>query len=90
MDYHESYCTLDPILCARGNGITLATYPPHCSHRLQPLDVGVMGPFKRKLRVAQLDWKTANPGKVITNHDLASLTNAAYQASFTAKNSSFF
>ena len=29
---------------------------------------------------------TANPGKVITVHDLASLTNAAYQTSFTAKN----
>jgi len=29
---------------------------------------------------------TANPGKMITIHDLASLTNAAYQASFTAKN----
>jgi hypothetical protein len=29
---------------------------------------------------------TANPSKVITIHDLASLTNAAYQASFTVKN----
>ena len=29
---------------------------------------------------------TANPGKVITVHDLPSLTNAPYQASFTAKN----
>ena len=34
----------------------------------------------------QHDWMTTNPGKVITIHDLASLTNAAYQASFTAKN----
>jgi hypothetical protein len=45
-----------------------------------------MGPFKGKLHVVQHDWMTANPGKVITIHDLASLTNAAYQASFTAKN----
>ena len=29
---------------------------------------------------------TANPSKVITIHDLASLTNTVYQASFTAKN----
>jgi len=36
--------------------------------------------------VPQHDWMTTNPGKVITIHDLASLTNAAYQASFTAKN----
>jgi hypothetical protein len=45
-----------------------------------------MGPFKGKLRVARRNWMTANPCKVITIHDLASLTNTAYQASFTAKN----
>jgi len=36
--------------------------------------------------MAQHDLMTANPGKVITIHDLASLTNAAYKASFSAKN----
>jgi hypothetical protein len=35
--------------------------------------------------MAQHGWMTANPGKVITIHDLASLTNAAHQASFTAR-----
>jgi hypothetical protein len=29
------------------------------------MDVGVMKPFKGKLRVAQHDWMNANPGKVI-------------------------
>ena len=86
MDSHESHCTLDSIQYARENGITLVTFPPNCSHRLQPLDVGLMVPFKGKLHVAQHDWMTANPGKVITIHDLASLTNAAYQVSFTVKN----
>ena len=86
MDSHGSLCTLDSILHARENGITLDTFPPHCSHPLQPLDVGVMGPFKGKLHVAQHDWMTINPGKVITIHELASLTNAAYQVSFTVKN----
>jgi hypothetical protein len=61
-------------------------FPPHCFHRLQPLDVGVMGPIKGKLRVAQHDGMTVNPGKVTTIHDLASLTNAAYQTPFIAKN----
>jgi hypothetical protein len=36
--------------------------------------------------MAQHDWMTANPGKVIKIQDLASVTNAAYQASVTAKN----
>ena len=84
MDNHERHCTLDSILYARENCITLVTFPSHCCHRLQPLDVGVLGPFKDKLCVAQHDWVTANPSKAITIHDLASLTNAAYQASSTA------
>jgi len=45
-----------------------------------------MVPCKGKLHVSQHDWMAANPGKVITIHDLASLTNAAFQASFTTKN----
>lgn len=60
MDNRESHCTLDAIMFARENGIVLVTFPPHCTHRLQPLDVGVMGPFKGKPRVAQNDWMTAN------------------------------
>jgi hypothetical protein len=45
-----------------------------------------MKPFKGKLRLVQHNWMTANPSKVITIHDLASLSNAAYEASFTVKN----
>jgi hypothetical protein len=86
MDSHESHCTLDTILYARENGIHLITFPTHCSHQLQPLDVGVMGPFKTKLQVAQNDWMTTNPGKTILIHNLVSLNNTAYQASFTIKN----
>ena len=63
MDSHESHCTLDSFLYARENGITLVTFPPHCSHRLQTLDVGMLGPFKGKLRVTQHYWLTANPSK---------------------------
>jgi len=70
-DDNESHCTLDSILYVTEIGITLVTFHPHCSHRLVPLDVEVMGPFKGKLRVAQRKWMTANPGKVTTIHDLA-------------------
>jgi hypothetical protein len=63
MDNPESQCTLDSILCVRGNGITLVTFPPLSSHRLHPLDVGVMRVLEGKLLVARRDWMTANPGK---------------------------
>jgi hypothetical protein len=29
--------------------INLTNLPPHTSHRLQPLDIGIFGPLKRNL-----------------------------------------
>lgn len=86
MDNHESHCTLEAVCYAKDNGMTLVTFPPHCTHRLQPLDVAVMGPFKGKLAIAQNDWLTSNPGKTLTIHDLANLANTAYSNTFTIKN----
>ncbi|KAK9695297.1 hypothetical protein QE152_g32665 [Popillia japonica] len=59
---------------------------PHCTHRIQPLDVAVMGPFKSKYSLAQNDWFLTNPGKTITIHDVAELANIAFVNSFTIKN----
>ena len=47
MDNHISHLSIDAIDMAKENGLRLFTFPPHCSHKLQPLDVGVSGPFKR-------------------------------------------
>ena len=35
-----------PNFC-KENGITLLSFPAHCSHKLQPLDRSVYGPFKK-------------------------------------------
>nr|XP_034836488.1 uncharacterized protein LOC117992886 [Maniola hyperantus] len=86
LDNHESHCTIDCINFCRDNGIVLVTFPPHCTHRLQPLDVSVMGPFKQKLAVSQNDWLINHPGKTRTIHDLAGIVTPAYNASFTPNN----
>lgn len=86
MDNHESHCSLEAVQYARENGITFVTFPPHCSHKLQPLDVGVLGPFKAKTKIAQNDWLISNPGKTISIHTLPSLVNIAFNASFTRSN----
>ncbi|KZS05268.1 Uncharacterized protein APZ42_031600 [Daphnia magna] len=46
MDNHKSHTDYHVIKFAKENGIVLLTFPPHCSHELQPLDVTVFGPFK--------------------------------------------
>lgn len=70
---------------AKENGIINLSFPPHTSHRLQPLDVGVFGPFKRKLKIALNNWHIMNPGKALTIYNTPKLVNIALFESFTTK-----
>ncbi|KIJ45462.1 hypothetical protein M422DRAFT_166240, partial [Sphaerobolus stellatus SS14] len=45
LDGHGSHTTPEMVDCANKNGIILLQLPPHTTHRLQPLDVGIFGPF---------------------------------------------
>ncbi|RAL58329.1 hypothetical protein DID88_006441 [Monilinia fructigena] len=47
MDGHSSHITGSLIAFCIEKEIDLLILPPHCSHLLQPLDVGVYGPMKR-------------------------------------------
>jgi len=40
-DNHESHLSCKTLDLAKSNGVTILTIPPHCSHRMQPLDVSV-------------------------------------------------
>lgn len=46
-DGHGSHNTAELIRIARKNNCILFCLPPHTTHKLQPLDVGVFGPFQR-------------------------------------------
>ena len=47
-DAHWSHVCSPVIEWARENNITLFILPPHCSHFLQPLDIGCFSPLKAK------------------------------------------
>ncbi|GBN67897.1 hypothetical protein AVEN_189612-1 [Araneus ventricosus] len=49
------------ITYAKENDIVLLSFPPHCSHRLQPLDVAVYGAFKGACKVSFNDWLLNHP-----------------------------
>lgn len=86
IDNHESHCSLNAIQFARDNGICLLSFPPHTTHRLQPLDVGVYSSFKTKCAIAFNDWLISNPGKTISIRNIPELTKVAYLQSFTTSN----
>lgn len=71
-DGHDSHVTARFIAFCIDNTIDLVVLPPHTSHRLQPLDVGIFSPLKRALsreiealfrldtrRIPRVEWTEA-------------------------------
>jgi len=85
LDNHESHVSYECLELARHSGVTMLTLPPHCSHKLQPLDRSVFGPFKRYYNAACDDWVVENP-KPMQITDIAALVGRSYPLAFTPSN----
>ena len=72
LDNHKSHISLRVIDKAKSSGIVMLTIPPKISHRLQPLDVSVFGPFKRSYNKAMDNWMRTYPGQLDYSHNLRS------------------
>ena len=86
MDNHESHLGLDVLEIAQSNGLSILTFPPHTSHRLQPLDVSVYGPLKAHYKKAVNEWNLSFPGKRITIYDLPECLSRAFYKAMTHEN----
>ena len=86
LDNHHSHLAIDVINYAKDNGIIMLSFPPHCTHRLQPLDITVYGPFKKQINSVQDRWMRANPGKTMTIYDVPSITRDAWPLAASANN----
>ena len=76
VDGHHSHLSLDIIHHAKSHGIHMFCFPPHLTHILQPLDVGVYGPVKTC-------WKT-----ILKDHKLATLSQNVIKEDFPGKQQS--
>ena len=88
LDNHLSHVNLDVINYAKDNHITLLSFPPHCSHHLQPLDKTVYGPFKSFYNAVCDRWmrEPQNAGKSMSIHVIPSLVSYAFPKAFTTSN----
>ncbi|MEE4247471.1 MAG: hypothetical protein V2I33_18840 [Kangiellaceae bacterium] len=86
LDNHESHITVASLDLAKSNGIVMLTFPPHCSHKLQPLDRSVYGPLKKYYNAACSSWMMRNPGKPMTIYDIAGNLGEAYPRAFSTEN----
>ena len=66
VDGHHSHLSLSLLRRAREKGVHLICLPPHTTHILQPLDVGVYGPMKKAWKEIVKSFKTKTLGATIT------------------------
>ena len=86
LDNHATHISISIIDKAKANGVVLLTFPPHTSHKLQPLDRTVYGPLKTYFNVAMNDYQLSHPGKTVTIYEIAECLGKAYPRAFTPEN----
>ena len=86
LDNHHSHVTLETIDYDKEHGIVLLSFPPHCSHKLQPLDRAVYGTFKRYYYSSCDCWMKENRGKIMTIYDIPDMFGKAFPRAFTPVN----
>lgn len=86
LDNHTSHRTLNVLQFCRENGIHVLSFPPHCSHRMQPLDVSVFSPFKRATNKLCKDWVDSHTGQQMSVFDLPPVFSRALEIAVTEAN----
>lgn len=86
LDNHESHISVEGIQFAKDNGVHLLSFPPHCSHRLQPLDCTVYFPLKRYFDAQSDIWCNAHPGRPMQALDIPAVCAPAFKLAMTPAN----
>ena len=81
LDNHYFHLATDVLDHCKDNGVVLLSFPPHCSHKLQPLDRTVFGPLKKIWGPEQQTWMRNNPAKTMTIFDLPGILRKTWPQS---------
>ena len=86
LDNHESHISIQLIDFCKTNGVVLLSFPPDTSHKLQPLDRSVYGPFKKFVNSACDAWMKNHPAKTMTIYDIPGIVRHALPLACTPVN----
>lgn len=86
LDNHESHKYVEALEYARDNNVIFVSLPPHTTHRMQPLDRCIYGPFKTYFEQEISTFQRSHVGRIISQYDVASLVGKAYLKAATAQN----
>lgn len=79
LDGHHTHAkNIACIEVAVKNNVHMLVLPPHCSHRMQPLDVTFMKPLNSFYSRSIEKFLRNNPGKVVSLYQIARLFGEAY------------
>jgi uncharacterized membrane protein len=81
MDGHNSHCTLKLAMFAESKGIVILILPPHTTHRLQPLDVGVFSHLSHAWASEVKRWSES--GYVVSKSNLITIYDMARKRALT-------
>nr|XP_023025988.1 uncharacterized protein LOC111513993 [Leptinotarsa decemlineata] len=85
-DNQESHICEEALNLPKENGVTVSTTPPHSTGKLEPLDVGIFGPFKTAYNRAVDSWMLRNPGKTFSIYEVAECVRKAHMKAMTPGN----
>ena len=85
LDGHKSHISLDLVEWAKQQNIILFILPAHCSHILQPLDVGCYGPFQRMYNSTCHKFMRETSAS-ITRYNICELSCKVYSKALSADN----
>lgn len=80
-------CYYNAIKFCRENGKVLHSFPPHTSHKLQPLDVGVFAPFKSYLKKSINNFMINHSGQRASIYDYSIPNKECLQTNQSKKTS---
>ncbi|KAL1446005.1 hypothetical protein WDU94_012268 [Cyamophila willieti] len=87
LDGHASHTkNIELIRLARENNVVLLCFPPHCTHRMQPLDVSLMAPLSIYYEQEVRSWLVNHPGRAVSIYEVAELFSKAFSKAATIDN----
>ncbi|XP_043468651.1 uncharacterized protein LOC122502578 [Leptopilina heterotoma] len=86
LDNHSSHIHINCLEYSKENGIVLLSFPPHCSHKLEPLESSCFGPLKKAINSSCDAWLRNNPGKTMKIQNIPSIIATSMPQAFTSGN----
>ncbi|CAM1300407.1 Uncharacterised protein r2_g1032 [Pycnogonum litorale] len=84
VDGHNSHKSLEAIEYARANGIIIMiSLPPHCTHKMQPLDRSYFKSLKNAYNQAVEAWMLCHKGRRMSFYEICEIFSVAYSKSST-------